>query len=388
MNAVRHCYRPTMKGKEQVLFPRIVNQFKGDRSKMWFVIASLLVVTFTILAIGTSVRLIHVAVTFQNEAAGHQVPSKVAAIKNLKYLLSNRSIVDGLAPAPVKKKKSQRPDGGAFVHIGKTGGSALSLLLRNGCHSWIPHPCRNITNESIVSRHTVSYYHVPDFALLPRSHHDFYLVTTRDPFDRWVSAFVNEHIANRRARKVYVKAKYRKIYNDAYICFPTLEVFVSYLEGNSTDFRYPYSENEIHLDSCKDLARAAFHGRVVYFNHFYSGYQRIKNLLPNPEVFIMVTRNEHLWQDWIKINQLLGQETPVHVPRGGIHQVKARNVTHLPSPVTRDLSEKGTVILCRALQDEYDAFFWFLRNSINLGSEDVQEAVERAKQRCGAHWKI
>jgi hypothetical protein len=44
---------------------------------------------------------------------------------------------------PVVRRK-QSPHGGAFIHMGKTGGSAISLLLRNGCHSFLPHPCREI----------------------------------------------------------------------------------------------------------------------------------------------------------------------------------------------------------------------------------------------------
>jgi hypothetical protein len=30
---------------------------------------------------------------------------------------------------------------GAFVHVGKTGGSTLSTLLRNGCNEGAPKPC-------------------------------------------------------------------------------------------------------------------------------------------------------------------------------------------------------------------------------------------------------
>lgn len=45
-----------------------------------------------------------------------------------------------------------------FVHIGKTGGSTLSTLLRNGCTSFVKLPCHNITNESTVSKLVVRIY--------------------------------------------------------------------------------------------------------------------------------------------------------------------------------------------------------------------------------------
>lgn len=56
---------------------------------------------------------------------------------------------------------TQVPPSGAFVHIGKTAGSSLSVLLRNGCHSFVPKPCRTIPalEESMASKLVESYYH-------------------------------------------------------------------------------------------------------------------------------------------------------------------------------------------------------------------------------------
>jgi hypothetical protein len=47
---------------------------------------------------------------------------------------------------------------GAFIHVGKTGGSTLRGYLMNGCHSFVRKPCggpsRNIMNESYISKTT------------------------------------------------------------------------------------------------------------------------------------------------------------------------------------------------------------------------------------------
>jgi hypothetical protein len=45
---------------------------------------------------------------------------------------------------------------GAFIHVGKTGGSTLSRYQRNGCHSFVPKPCRGkyLLNESYISKTT------------------------------------------------------------------------------------------------------------------------------------------------------------------------------------------------------------------------------------------
>jgi hypothetical protein len=42
-----------------------------------------------------------------------------------------------------------------MVHVGKTAGSTISQLLRNGCTSFVRGTCRNITNESEVSKRVV-----------------------------------------------------------------------------------------------------------------------------------------------------------------------------------------------------------------------------------------
>lgn len=42
-----------------------------------------------------------------------------------------------------------------MVHIGKTAGSTISQLLRNGCTSFVKGACRNVTHESEVSRQVV-----------------------------------------------------------------------------------------------------------------------------------------------------------------------------------------------------------------------------------------
>jgi hypothetical protein len=297
---------------------------------------------------------------------------------------------DGSAPTPLGAQAPQtlptfqRPDGGAFVHMGKTGGSALSVLLRNGCHSWMAHPCRNITNETIASELIESYYHVPDFAFLRQSQHDFYLITMRDPFDRAVSAFVFEHILNRIERNDLstLTPSKQKVLENAYLCFPTLEKFVWYLKGNSSAYFYPYKKNAIMPAPCRDFARAAFHGQVRSFNHMYFSYQRIKMFLPAPDSqTILVTRQERLWEDWKSINKWLGHDREVVIP-AKVDHTEVRNTTHLQLPVSRELSKEGTQSLCEALQGEYDAYVWFLKRAKNLDVNDVLKSVGRARKRC------
>jgi hypothetical protein len=67
-------------------------------------------------------------------------------------------------PPPGRPRQKALPprdsavDTAGFVHIGKTAGSTISKLLRNGCHSWVTAkgPCRkNMTDETVVSKFVV-----------------------------------------------------------------------------------------------------------------------------------------------------------------------------------------------------------------------------------------
>jgi len=206
----------------------------------------------------------------------------------------------------------------------------------------------------------------------------------RDPFDRTVSAFVYEHVLNRYARgeEAPVIPDRVKEYENGYNCFPTLENFTSYLEGNASNFYYPYHKREIVAEPCTDLARAALAGKVRPFHHFYFNYQRIKSFIPNPEhQMIFVTRQEFLWDDWKEINMLLGQRAPIFVPSGA-DQKEIRNFTHWKLPVSREISPEGTESLCNALQPEYETYFWFLKQAKNLQQDDVVHSIKRAQKKC------
>jgi len=314
--------------------------------------------------------------------------------------------------------RQQNPKGGAFIHMGKTGGSTLSVLLKNGCHSYMPHPCRNVTMSSMASDLVESYYHVPDFGLLQQSHHDFYLVTVRDPFDRALSSFVYEHYRNRVARTETMNRIQKIKYRAAYRCFPTLDRFVSLLplpeeiKGKDllSTFEYdlpqflPVPEDA----SCRDVARAALYGKIRVFTHLFFSYSKIRSLLPEDLVSnarkksskIYVTRQEHLWSDWKTINRMLEEEYggksqqrfrdqepddnafSLATSKADQEELSLRNTTHMELlyqlPVKREIkSQAGVERLCSALNGEYQAYLWFLGRARNLqGTNSVKEAID------------
>lgn len=291
----------------------------------------------------------------------------------------------GAGAKPVSTQQS--PYGGAFVHIGKTGGSTISVALRNGCHSYRPHPCRNVTHETIASRLIQSYYHVPDFGLLPQSNHDFYLVSTRDPLDRVISSFVYEHYANRRARQESMDPTKVQKMIDAYApCFPTLEAFAGYFDADDPrkSYEYPYAPNEVRNDSCQDLARAALYGQVRVYAHLFFGYERVRSLLTatkyeqQRQLDLYVTRQEHLQEDWESVNRHLGQVEEV----GLLPHQRSQHSSVQTMPVQKRLSRRGKRLLCNALTGEYEAYLWFLQRATNLTPEEVSKSIQYSISQC------
>ena len=57
---------------------------------------------------------------------------------------------------PTLPPRNTSVDSAGFIHIGKTGGSTISKMIRNGCNSFAEGPCRNITNETVISKFVVS----------------------------------------------------------------------------------------------------------------------------------------------------------------------------------------------------------------------------------------
>ena len=97
----------------------------------------------------------------------------------------------------------------AFIHIGKSGGSTISVLLRNGCMTAVEGiPCEsdrwmkipNQTEETIASKRILFYLHTPHVEKGNMT--EYYqritsvVVVARDPLERLISAFLSRHPRN------------------------------------------------------------------------------------------------------------------------------------------------------------------------------------------------
>jgi len=268
-----------------------------------------------------------------------------------------------------------------FIHVGKTGGSTLSTLLRNGCTSFVQGPCRNITHETVVSKYVEHYYHVPDFWRLPKTKHEAFVISVRDPFDRSVSSLLYHHPQNAKVYQLQQTKKQLYYGPLVYACFPTLEDFAQLMQGSSTNCNYPYRQNSIVADDCAGLACAVLHGKVRLFSHLFFNYRNIlyTKLPTEPKRKIYVLRQEYMWQDWKQLNKLLGQTKEVVVPKDSSN---LRNISGIALPITRNISTDGKQKLCLALKSEFEAYFQLLLLAINIDDSGFKKSLSIADTNC------
>ena len=314
-------------------------------------------------------------------------------------------------PKATMAPQSSDPNMVGFVHIGKTGGTTISKLLRNGCSSFAGTSCERDfdgQNETIVSRLVERYYHVSDFWRLPTTNHRRFLISVRDAYDRTVSALLYMHPENLKHYEVQLTEKQKYFGPLAYKCFPTLESFAALLReqgpGSSRspdDCNYPYPPGMVEVGDCGALACASIHGKVRFFSHLFFNYQNIlytklplKQAAPeqlkedvtattNSQRQLFVVRKEHLWDDWIAVNRLWGQpeDDPILIPSKS-HSVNHRDVSNIEGTLSRTVSKEGRDSICRALELEYDAYFRLLALAVNVGPEDMDDCQRIAQQNC------
>lgn len=197
-----------------------------------------------------------------------------------------------------------------------------------------------------------------------------------------MSALLYDHPDNAKAYNLKQTEKQQHFGPPAYGCFPTLEIFAGLMNGSSTECNYPYRFNQVATSDCTGLACAAIHGKVRFFSHLYFNYRNIldSKIPVDPPRQIYVVRQEHFWDDWTILNQMLGQTEPVVIPKGD--DASRRNVSAVKVPVTRDISDEGRRKLCKALETEYAAYFKLLIRAANLNIDDVKQCIQKSRKNC------
>jgi hypothetical protein len=335
---------------------------------------------------------------------------------------------------------------GAIIHLGKTGGSSISTLLRYGCHSFRPKPCDDFMKqrvhdyepplmESVVSKLT-TYYHIPDFEngslframTSQKQQYEFVIYTLRDPLDRVISSYLYTHPENEiiHSFQRYSKTlqyhqklqelksveavfemrekKYRERHKEKMAlfstCFPSLESFssgIAVVVNETTavgrgDSIFHLVQNTSCVKSIQQQQQENFRrhdsdGKLLQtiLSHFYWDLTRIQQSLT-----VNATTN-NITVMAIRTEHLTKDWISVNQYLGG-PQMKTETiplpVQHLRDSATvdyrvkRKLSEGGRRNLCMALEKEYSYYFNLLSKSVNLDTGDILESLELSKANC------
>ena len=279
----------------------------------------------------------------------------------------------------------------ALVHLGKTAGSTLSGNLLHGCHMFVPHPCqRSVIGtpaypvESTISQRTKGYYH---FVPIPPHTHDGYILSSRNPIHRVVSAFLYVHPSNvalttahrarflRRNRNKNKNASVIQDYDKFFTCFPNLTILAqTIMDTNNNN------------NDCAAFGRYVLEGVVAnntsirdseLLNHFGFGYDYYASGLLEAQSPILVLRQEHLATDWVHLNLRLGG--PVHEMMGRGKDFQGQlPVTKPPGGLSR-LEQNN---LCMALANEIQIYLKVIDAAINLTEEEKEESRTEIREMC------
>jgi hypothetical protein len=160
-------------------------------------------------------------------------------------------------------------------------------------------------------------------------------------------------------------------------CFPSLDKFAQALRNNYT-LTTDVGVKRAATMNCDVLANAMMQHRAERIStHLYHDI-RLFHRQTNASKPLFAIRTEFLWDDWININELLGQ-TPGSVV---ISQKNLRDTSKLALPVTTSIGEVEREYICRAIAPEYKVYFQLLSKAINIQKEDLAAMVEMGQKNC------
>lgn len=198
----------------------------------------------------------------------------------------------------------------AFVHIGKSGGTTISHLLRNGCHQSVDNePCEERRwenfpgsagkDETIASKRIKYYLHTPaakrgklEWAY---NHTTSIVMVGRNPLERFVSAFLVTHPKNVEVLKPpnWYAVKKVPIHDAAFEgCFPNIEEFARCLNQRKGQNVYNVTATDLYDKTitmdCAELSRDIIMQKEPFvIPHARWGYQSFVSLKLN-QIFLSV----------------------------------------------------------------------------------------------------
>ena len=275
-----------------------------------------------------------------------------------------------------------------FVHLGKAGGSTLTLNVRTLCNQKRnKRERRNCAkridssdNEMILSRRIIGRMH--DTVWNPKSamkRATSWLWVVRDPFDRLSSAFYAQHVENSRSRCDHPSRRKDQGYEFYCLCFRHVQDWITELASpNETMAVLPNSNKTV---SCTELGRNMILGinrvRRAHVNMNFGYYKKQSmNLFPSKEV--AVVRTEHMWDDLQQIEHWLGGNASVNAST----QVTDTHGSEKFALKSKISDPQTLQFLCCFIQSEAKIYVELIRKAVNLLDWQKNESLTAFSKRC------
>ncbi|KAL3823882.1 hypothetical protein ACHAXA_005464 [Cyclostephanos tholiformis] len=262
-----------------------------------------------------------------------------------------------------------------FVHVGKAGGSTVGCMLGFNLHCESHNDIIDLL--PIVTTHA---FHRGINDCLDDA--KYYLFVVRDPLARMLSAFNYErpNATDPKAHRSQGPFSRGKLYDECN--FQTLED----LAQNGLLNKHPNGVS----DQCRTRANKAVTGLGNYIAHWYFNYQyyaqsvfgtkedNYTSTAPNSNTNILVIRNEHIVEDWNKINVILDGHNGVLQSS----QVPRNNPTAPKIPNEKYLSDDSKAALCEVLCNEIQIYKELISKAKNLNNNDMDQSINELQQIC------
>jgi len=310
--------------------------------------------------------------SFLYSADGVQSASSNSAYQQVNWLSENGSH-RLFIPKVMNKRKitKEKRDVGVFV-IGRTAGSFVTRALKK---------------IDIRKFSKLSFYYSSDLKSIS-SDHESLIISTRNPVERFISAFLYSHPKNMAfiARKLRKSGKQpygfipKPSHRARYECFPSIEEFALALMNKSN---MKTVQGPMKKLNCTEVSLNVIKGDEEYMgvNLLWNYKRYIKSIFPSNQSEIIIIRKEHLQKDWTTMLSLIYNFT---VSPGSVKQFDFSTHEHDSSnlPLKNNLSIEGRNVLCNFLKDEILLYLNILIYASNLSEDDIDLSLEEIGTSC------
>lgn len=262
--------------------------------------------------------------------------------------------------APLLSKNERKM---LFIHVGKTGGTTIQGFWRKN----------RKTSELARQIDDMVHCNQPKGIKNYTSFNSF-LVSVRDPIDRFASFFLYGHPKNSR---IFTQGSWagNPHLREFYGCYEQLD----YLATNGLAETVNASAAE---EACAALAKDVVAGRAGrkegYYAHITWNYEwYLADPLSRKDREFFVLRTEYLWDDIDRLNDMLGGG-PVERTR----TVSYRKKKGRPPVFNRTLSSDGMNNLCRTLCRDIQAYKEVLLCARNMDDESLNVTMGQLAEKC------